>query len=136
MAKMTASTIVMKLNVNTTVQNICSNVIAQDDAFLELGNAMATRIVLMDLMKMTKFANMNVTQIQNLLAKMANVFQFCGNVILTMTVAMTVMNQLTFVATKIVPVVGGDVLVMPTIGAFPNGYSVMAKMIVEMHPMN
>lgn len=133
---MTALTILMKLNVSMTVQNICSNVIAQEDVFLELGNVMETRIVLMDPMKMTKFANMNVTQIQNLLAKMANVFQFCGNVILTMIVAMTVMNQLTFVATKIVPVVGGDVLVMPTIGAFPNGSSVMGKMIVEMHPMN
>ena len=79
---------------------------------------------------------MNVTQKQNLHAKMANVFQFCGNVILTMIAAMTVMNQLTFVATKIVPVVGGDVLVMPTIVAFPNGYFVMEKMIAEMHLMN
>ena len=79
---------------------------------------------------------MNVIQIPNLLAKMANVFQFCGNVILIMIVAMTVMNQLTFVATKIVQVVGGDVLVMPTIGAFPNGYFVMAKMIAGMHQMN
>ena len=56
MAKMTALTILMKLNVSMTVQNICSNVIAQDDVFLELGNVMETRIVLMDLMKMTKFA--------------------------------------------------------------------------------
>ena len=79
---------------------------------------------------------MIVTQIQNLLAKMANVFQFCGNVILITIVAMIVMNQPTFVATKIVPVVGGDVLVMPTIVAFPNGYFVMEKMIVEMHQMN
>jgi hypothetical protein len=136
MARMTALIIVMKLNVNMIVQNICSNVIAQDDVFLGLGNVTGTRIVLMDLMKMTKFANMIVTQIQNLLAKMANVFQFCGNVILITIVAMIVMNQPTFVATKIVPVVGGDVLVMPTIVAFPNGYFVMEKMIVEMHQMN
>ena len=56
MAKMTALTILMKLNVSMTVQNICLNVIAQDDVFLELGNVMETRIVQMDLMKMTKFA--------------------------------------------------------------------------------
>ena len=56
MAKMTALIIVMKLNVNMIVRNICSNVIAQDDAYFEHGNVMGTRIVRMDLMKMTKFA--------------------------------------------------------------------------------
>ena len=79
---------------------------------------------------------MSVIQKQNFLAKMENVYQFCGNAILTMIVVMTVTNLHIFAGIKIVPVVGGVVLDMPIIDVFPNGYFVMAKMIVEMLPMN
>ena len=79
---------------------------------------------------------MSVIQTQNFLAKMENVYQFYGNAILTMIVEMIVTNLHIFAEIKIVLVVGDVVLDMPIIDAFPNGYFVMEKTIVEMLQMN
>ena len=64
-------------------------------------------------------------------AKMENVFQSYGAVILIMIVVMTVMSLHTFAEIRIVPAVGVDVLAMPIIGVFQNGCSVMARTTAE-----
>ena len=67
---------------------------------------------------------------------MVNVSQFCGNAILTTTVGTIQTNLPTFVETKIAPLDGADVQVMLITDVFPNGCSVMVKMIAVMVPTN
>ena len=67
---------------------------------------------------------------------MVNVSQFCGNAILTTTVGTIQTNLPTFVETKIAPLDGADVQVMPITDVFLNGCSAMAKMIAATVPTN
>lgn len=59
-----------------------------------------------------------------------------GCVTLTMTVAMTQMSQRTCVVRRTAPPDGRDAQDSPTIAAFPNGCSAMAKMTVGITVMN
>lgn len=73
---------------------------------------------------------------QNSHAKMDAAFPNCGCVTLIMTVEMILTNLHTNVASRIVRMVGNDVLVAPIIDAFLSGYSVMERTTVEMDLMS
>lgn len=68
-------------------------------------------------------------QKRNSHAKTVVAFRNCGCVTSTMIAVMIPMNQHTCVASVIVPPAGNAVQDNPTIVAFQNGCSVMAKMI-------
>ena len=78
----------------------------------------------------------NATKKPSFLATTENASQFYGVVILITIVETTVMSLHTFAETETVQLVGAVVLVMLTTAAFPNGCSVMEKMIVEMDQTN
>jgi hypothetical protein len=119
------------------VQTINSNVIVMVDAYWVHTNVMEIKIVLMDLMKPTKFAiTENVTKKRNFHVQMESAFQYYGNVTLTMIAAMIVMNLHIYAGITTVRLVGVVVLVMLTIDAFLSGYSVMERMIAGMAPMS
>ena len=104
----------------------------QEDVSLVPGNVTGIRTVQMVLMRLMMFAIIgNVTLSMNSPAKMENVFQSYGAVILIMIVVMTVMSLHTFAEIRIVPVVGVDVLDMPITGVFRNGCSVMGRTTAE-----
>ena len=77
-----------------------------------------------------------MTKKQNSHAKTENVFQYYGNVTLTMIVGTTVTNLRIFAVITTVLSDGVVVLDMLTTDAFLSGYSVMEKMIAEMAQMN
>jgi len=127
----------MKNCVITIVQKINSNAKVMAGVFWELGNVMEIRIVLMALMKTLLFVIIeNAMMLRNSHVTMANVSQFCGNVILTMIVETTAMNQLIFAEIRIAQLDGADAPDMQIIVVFLNGCFAMAKMTAGMVLMN
>ena len=105
--------------------------------FLIHGNVMEMLTAKMQVMKTQPFATIeSVIQKLSSLVRMDDVFRSYGNVILTMTVEMILMNRLTSAGSANVLMVGRDAQVKPTIDAFPSGCSVMERMIVGMAVMN
>lgn len=98
---------------------------------------MAMQIVKMVQMKIRRYVTIGlVIQKLNFHVKMDVAYQNYGCAILIMIAAMIRTNQLICVDKRIVRLVGKDVQDDPIIVAYPNGYSAMVKMIVEMDPMN
>jgi hypothetical protein len=137
MVEMIVETGQTKVIVTMNAQTTNLNAIVMDDVSLVHINVTEIRIVLTDLMKLTKFViTENATKKQNSPVKMENVFQSYGDVILITIVEMIVTNRLTYVATTTVLLVGVVVQVMLTIAVFLSGCSVMERMIVGMARMN
>lgn len=129
--------ILMKNFAIMIVRKINLNAVAMVDVFWAPGNAMATRIVLMALMKIRIFVIIvRAIRKRNSPVTTANVSQFCGNAILTTIVVTIVTSQPTFAEIKIAQQVGVDALGMQITVVFPNGCFAMAKMIVGMDRMS